>query len=64
MSPVSVLVPIIGLGLLFSTGHLRYWFGQDIAAALQLAAIYCLLPCAITAAISATVFPKRDASAL
>lgn len=64
MSPVAILVPIVGLGLLFSTEHLRYWFGQDITAALQLAAIYCLLPCAIAAAISATVFPKRDANAL
>lgn len=64
MSPVAILVPIVGLGLLFSTGHLRYWFGQDISAALQLAAIYCLLPCVVAAAISATVFPKRDANVL
>ena len=39
MSPVSVLAPIVGLGLLFSTGNLRYWFGQDITAALQLPSV-------------------------
>jgi len=64
MSPFAAFAPIVGLGILFLTGHLRYWYGQDIAAALSLAAIYCLLPSVVASAVSAIVVSRRGANAL
>ncbi|RTL58172.1 MAG: hypothetical protein EKK46_00275 [Rhodocyclaceae bacterium] len=63
-SPLAFLVPLAGLGLLFLSGHLRYWYGQDIGAAAHLVAIYCLLPTAIASAISAITSARWGANAL
>lgn len=64
MSPFAAIVSVVGLSTLFLTGHLHYWVGQDIAAALQLAGIYCLIPSAGASAVSATIYSWRGAYAL
>ncbi len=64
MSPFAAIVPIVGLGILFLTGHLRYWYGQDIAAALQLAVIYCIFPSVVASIVSATIYWRRGKNAL
>lgn len=64
MSPFAAFVPVVGLGILFLTGHLYYWLGQDVTAALPLAAIYCLFPSMVASAFSAIIFSRRGANAL
>jgi hypothetical protein len=64
VSILGVLVPIFGLGLLFLSGHLHYWFGQALGPALQHAIVYCLLPSAIASIASAILFSRRGANAL
>jgi drug/metabolite transporter (DMT)-like permease len=64
LSPFAALAPVIGLGILFLMGHLHYWFGQDIAAALSLTASYCLLPSVVASFVSAVVFSRQGANAL
>ena len=61
MSFLAVLVPVLGLAILAAHGALQYWVGHDIAVALQLAVIYCLLPAAVASAAS-TVASSRVAA--
>ena len=64
VSPLAAFAPAVGLGVLFLTGHVRYWYGHDISAALLLAATYCLLPSVVASAASAIVFSRPGDSAL
>src|SRR3989304_9872855 len=59
-SPISVVlcaaaVPTIGLGIALLTGHLQYWYGQDVAQALKLAALFCVAPALVASAIAASI---------
>lgn len=58
-SPLAAFAPIIGLSILYLSGHIRYWYGQDIGAALSRAAIYCIIPSIAASAVSAFVFSRR-----
>lgn len=64
VSPLAAFAPAVGLGVLLLTGHFRCWYGNDIPAALLLAATYCLLPSVIASAASTIIFLRRGNNAL
>jgi len=58
----ALLVPIVGIGLLLLLGGwLLYWYGTDVWGALVPAALYCVLPAALTSLLVAVGSRERKA---
>jgi hypothetical protein len=55
VSLLAFFVPTVGVAFLALTGHLQYWYGKDVLAALRLAATYCLTPAVLASVLSSAI---------
>lgn len=64
-APLAIVAPALGLSvLLFQGDWLRYWYGEDIVAALRLAVFFCITPALLASIVGSVISSCRRANAL